>query len=67
MTDKLILRCPTCNKPVRWSDASPYRPFCSKRCQQVDLGAWAGEDHRIAGDAISPDAGAIWGRELDED
>jgi uncharacterized protein len=29
-------RCPICGKP-RHPD---YRPFCSKRCADVDLGRW---------------------------
>jgi endogenous inhibitor of DNA gyrase (YacG/DUF329 family) len=29
--------CPTCKKPV--TDAA-YRPFCSKRCADVDLQRW---------------------------
>ena len=39
--------CPSCRKPVVWSEESPYRPFCSKRCQMVDFGDWAMERHRI--------------------
>jgi endogenous inhibitor of DNA gyrase (YacG/DUF329 family) len=36
-------RCPTCGKPaeVRW------RPFCSKRCADVDLGRWLSDAYRI--------------------
>jgi hypothetical protein len=36
------LRCPTCGVTF---DASHIgtRPFCSKRCQQIDLGRWLGE------------------------
>ena len=36
-----IVNCPTCGKKVEWSEASKYRPFCSDRCKQIDLGAWA--------------------------
>ena len=28
--------CPICAKPA----AERYRPFCSKRCADVDLGKW---------------------------
>ena len=28
--------CPNCGKPAR----SSHAPFCSKRCQQVDLNRW---------------------------
>jgi endogenous inhibitor of DNA gyrase (YacG/DUF329 family) len=27
----------------------PHRPFCSHRCQLIDLGEWAAESNRIAG------------------
>ena len=42
MTDEIFdVPCPTCKKAVTWSEESPYRPFCSKRCQLIDLGEWA--------------------------
>jgi endogenous inhibitor of DNA gyrase (YacG/DUF329 family) len=28
--------CPTCGKPA----ADPFRPFCSRRCADVDLNRW---------------------------
>ncbi|WP_334064411.1 DNA gyrase inhibitor YacG [Alteromonas genovensis] len=43
------VKCPICTKPVVWSPQSKYRPFCSKKCQLIDLGEWAGEDRKIAG------------------
>ena len=46
-----ILACPTCKKPVRWSNKNPFRPFCSERCRLIDFGAWADEKHKIAGAA----------------
>lgn len=46
--------CPTCNKPVPWSAASVYRPFCSDRCRLIDLGEWLGEEKRIAGETLPP-------------
>ncbi len=48
--------CPSCGKSVPWSAASPWRPFCSKRCRLIDLGAWFGEEHRIAGPEDEPRA-----------
>ncbi len=44
-----IVDCPTCGKKVEWTAASKYRPFCSERCKQIDLGAWAEEKYKIAG------------------
>ncbi|BBM05913.1 hypothetical protein HAALTHF_39070n [Vreelandella aquamarina] len=31
-------------------------PFCSKRCQLLDLGAWAEESHRISGESAMDEA-----------
>ena len=39
--------CPNCGRRVTWSAASPFRPFCSKRCKLIDLGEWLAENHRI--------------------
>lgn len=41
------VNCPTCSKKVTWCDESTYRPFCSDRCQKIDLGAWADESYTI--------------------
>jgi endogenous inhibitor of DNA gyrase (YacG/DUF329 family) len=38
-------RCPTCGAPV--AADGPYRPFCSERCKNVDLGAWLLGHYRI--------------------
>lgn len=46
----LVVRCPSCGKPVTWGPASPERPFCSARCRQLDFGDWAAERHRIPGE-----------------
>lgn len=36
-------RCPICRKPA---DAK-LRPFCSRRCAEVDLGRWLGGAYAI--------------------
>ena len=41
------VKCPTCRRPVEWSEQSTYRPFCSDRCRLIDLGAWLTEQHKI--------------------
>ena len=38
--------CPVCGKPA----AAAWRPFCSERCRQVDLGRWLAGDYAIPGD-----------------
>ena len=46
--------CPICRRPVVW-EGNPCRPFCSERCQLMDLGTWASERYRIAGEAVDPE------------
>lgn len=50
--ENLKINCPTCKKVVLWNDTFPYRPFCSDRCRLIDLGEWASESHKIAGDSL---------------
>ena len=38
--------CPICGKP----SAERWRPFCSKRCADVDLGRWLGGRYAIPGE-----------------
>ncbi len=40
-------KCPICNKPARHET----RPFCSRRCADVDLGRWLSGAYVIPGDA----------------
>lgn len=44
-----VVDCPTCSKKVEWTEANKFRPFCSERCKQIDLGAWAEEKYVIPG------------------
>ena len=39
------MRCPICKKEV--PAGSRYEPFCSERCQVIDLGAWASGKYAI--------------------
>jgi len=39
-------RCPICGKPAE----PQYRPFCSTRCAQIDLGRWLKGNYRIPTD-----------------
>ncbi len=43
------IKCPVCKKYAAWDD-NPWRPFCSERCRNVDLGKWFDEDYRVAGE-----------------
>ena len=50
-----IVDCPTCGKPVEWSDKQPYRPFCGERCRLIDPGGWVDGSHCIADDEQPPE------------
>lgn len=41
-------KCPICGKPADLQ----FRPFCSKRCVEVDLGKWLGEGYRVETDEM---------------
>jgi len=50
MTVKTVsVACPQCKKPVLMTPDFPERPFCSKRCKDIDFGGWAAEEFRIEG------------------
>jgi endogenous inhibitor of DNA gyrase (YacG/DUF329 family) len=51
---KITVSCPRCKKTVVWNE-QPQRPFCSERCKLIDLGEWAAEEKRIAGDPVYPE------------
>ena len=42
-------QCPQCSQRATWPDTPTY-PFCSERCQLIDLGVWAHGDYRIPTD-----------------
>jgi endogenous inhibitor of DNA gyrase (YacG/DUF329 family) len=41
------VRCPNCGGPSIYAPSNVYRPFCSERCRQMDLGAWANEEFSL--------------------
>ena len=48
-------KCPQCGRKVAVLPADPWRPFCSERCQLLDLGAWLSERHAIPGEEPVPE------------
>ena len=50
-------KCPTCGKPVD----PAYRPFCSRRCADVDLQRWLSGRYAIPAedDEAVPDADSV--------
>ena len=42
--------CPICGRPTE----TAFRPFCSKRCADVDLGRWFNESY-VVPEPIDPE------------
>lgn len=51
--EPLRAKCPICRKPT--VKGEEYFPFCSERCQLLDLGAWSSEEYKIPGPPANPD------------
>jgi len=50
-----IVTCPGCGGISIYAASNRYRPFCSERCKQIDLGAWASEQFAVPVKAPSED------------
>ncbi|MEM6588674.1 MAG: DNA gyrase inhibitor YacG [Pseudomonadota bacterium] len=49
------MSCPICTK----TSEPRYRPFCSKRCADIDLGKWMRGDYALASaEPLDPDEAA---------
>jgi endogenous inhibitor of DNA gyrase (YacG/DUF329 family) len=44
------MSCPICKKP----SAEAWRPFCSRRCADADLGRWLTGGYAIPGEPVEP-------------
>jgi endogenous inhibitor of DNA gyrase (YacG/DUF329 family) len=47
-------KCPRCGGSAT-KDGNKAFPFCSVRCQLVDLGRWLDEEYRIPAEPADPD------------
>ena len=45
------MSCPICGRPP----IKAYRPFCSKRCADVDLGRWMTGAYAVPAEEREPD------------
>ncbi|KAF0207661.1 MAG: hypothetical protein FD167_5481 [bacterium] len=45
------MKCPICGQETTWQN-NPTRPFCSEKCQMLDLGKWATEGYSISGNPL---------------
>jgi endogenous inhibitor of DNA gyrase (YacG/DUF329 family) len=55
-------RCPICSRPP----VHRFRPFCSQRCADVDLGRWVKGSYRVPTEE-APEAGVPAERPQDDD
>lgn len=44
----LIIKCPQCSREFNYYSKAT-RPFCSERCQMIDMGHWFEETYKVAG------------------
>lgn len=42
--NELKVHCPKCKDEFHYYE-SEFRPFCSKKCQLIDLGKWFDEEY----------------------
>jgi hypothetical protein len=52
-----IVACPCCKGESVYAQSNSFRPFCSARCKNMDLGAWASESFRLATEPPLDDEG----------
>lgn len=50
-----VVLCPTCGGASVYAPSNAFRPFCSERCKNIDLGAWASENFRMPSDVPPED------------
>jgi uncharacterized protein len=43
---RVLAKCPICER----TGVEEFRPFCSKRCANIDLGRWLKEAYRVETD-----------------
>ena len=49
------MSCPLCSRPTD----PAYRPFCSRRCADLDLGRWLGGAYRVPSEDPEEDEEAL--------
>lgn len=54
------MSCPMCKKPTD----KAFRPFCSRRCADLDLGKWLNGSYAIP--IVEEDGGEDWDAHGDE-
>lgn len=63
----MTTKCPRCKKDVEYSFENPFRPFCSQRCRDIDLGAWITGANAIPGKPLTEDPNSDSSEESPQD
>ena len=50
-----LVPCPRCGVQAPYSPENRWRPFCSERCRDIDLGNWASETYRVPATQDTPE------------
>jgi uncharacterized protein len=53
------MRCPTCDQTITAVRNQKFMPFCSERCQLIDLGRWLSEENAVVADRDEDEETAI--------
>lgn len=61
----LNVRCPICKTVFNYHDSS-FRPFCSHRCREVDLGKWLTESYAVPAQKMTEDEAEVLERIMEE-
>lgn len=51
MTKVFKIKCPACKSAFNYY-SSEFRPFCSQRCKNIDLGHWFSESYKVPGEKV---------------
>lgn len=60
MGGERTVSCPACRGPSVYAPSNSWRPFCSQRCREADLGAWASEGYRVPAQPPTDDDPDHW-------
>ena len=63
--EKKKIKCPECGKLFA-AHRESFRPFCSQRCQEIDLGRWFNEDYAVPAVEITTEELELLESELDK-
>ena len=53
------VNCPQCGTQTEFSPNNQFRPFCSERCQLIDLGAWAEGKDAVPAEEAGPSSNEL--------